>query len=449
MNSLGPQIVVIGGGLAGLAAARKLRRAGAQVIVLERAAAVGGRARTELDAGYRIELGAEFLASFYTRTLALIDELGLRSALRRIPRSAATLRDGQLYALWPNARAAFTTLVGARQKLPLSYLAGSLLRHATRLDLHAFQKAQLIDDLSVSEYARAHLSEELLEYLLQPAIAGIFYWTPERTSRALLLIALRAGLSHPTGLRIFTLREGLGQLALALAAELDVRTSVTAYAVEQRTGGGYLVRARADAAELVLGADGVVVATPASAVAGLLPWLDAERQAFFTSVRYSATVTLAVGTRGRLPHELYGLLFPRRETPFLASATIQTVKEASFAPRGRDLICLHLSGPATLALRQYDDATLARLMLADLRRLTPHYDPTQRVEFQRLFRCAEALPEFSVGAFQRLAYFAGGAIEPADLVFAGDYLGGPFVEGAITSGEQAATRLLGHLRRRA
>ncbi|RRR74771.1 MAG: FAD-dependent oxidoreductase [Candidatus Viridilinea halotolerans] len=442
MISPGQQIVVIGGGLAGLAAARQLQRAGMRVVVLERAAAVGGRARTEEVGGYRIELGAEFLASFYTRTLALIDEVGLTSALRPIPRSAATLRDGQLHALWPNMRAAFTQLVGMRQKLPLSYLVGSLLRHAQRLDLHAFQKAQELDDCSVSAYARAHLSEELLEYLLQPALAGIFYWTPERTSRALLLITLRAGLAHPAGLRIFTLREGLGQLARTLAAQLDVRTNTEVLAVVPQAQGGYLVQAQRDGQALSYAAAGVVVATTASVVPQLLPWLRAEQRAFFAAIHYSATVNLAVGTRRRLPNDLYGLLFPRRETPFLASATLQTVKEGRFAPRGRDLICLHMSGPASVALREYDDATLSRVMLSELRRLVPQYDPTPHAEFQRVYRCAEALPEFDVGTFRRMANFFRGGIEVPNLVFAGDYLGGPFVEGAITSGEQAAQRLL-------
>jgi len=121
------------------------------------------------------------------------------------------------------------------------------------------------------------------------------------------------------------------------------------------------------------------------------------------------------------------------------------VKDASHAPRGRDAICLHLSGPATAALRECDDETLARLMLADLRRLAPRYDPAPRALFQRLYRVPEALPEFDVGPFKRLQRFAQGAIEQPGLAFAGDYLGGPFVEGAIVSGEAAADRLIGGL----
>ncbi len=441
----GRTVVVIGAGMAGLAAARRLAAAGATVTVLERCPAVGGRVRTELIEGCRVELGAEFLASFYTRTLALVRELGLANEVRRIPRSAATLRNGRLYALWPNAAVALTPLVSPRHKFALSYLLAALARYAPLLDTHAFNKAYPIDDASVTAYARAHLSDDLLEYVIQPPLSGIFYWVPERTSRALLLLVLRAGLSQPAGMRLFTLSRGLGRLAAALASGQDVRLGTEVEAIMPEAGGGYTVYTRSGGGALALAADAVVVATTASAVPRILPWLDAGRRAFFSAVRYSTTTTLAVGTRGRLPRVTYGLLFPRRETPFLASATMQTVKDPSSAPRGRDVICLHLSGPATAALRDYDDDTLARLMLADLRRLAPRFDPLPQQLFQRLYRCGEALPEFEVGHFRRLQRFAQGEIELPRLAFAGDYLGGPFIEGAIVSGEAAADRIVARL----
>lgn len=408
--------------------------------MLEADPTVGGRVRTLVEQGCQIELGAEFLASFYTRTLALIDELGLRDDLRRIPSSSAILRDGRFHSLWPNIRLAFTSLVAPRHKLALSYLLASLVRHGPLLDLAAFQKAHLIDDSSVSDYARAHLSDDLLEYVLQPPLSGIFYWTPERTSRALLMLVLRAGLSHPAGLQLFTLRQGLGQLPLAMAAGMDVRLGARVCAVERRPGGGYLVRLEGGAQDL--SADMVVCATTASAVPRILPWLGDERLALFREVRYSSTALLATGTRERLPRDFYGLLFPRRESAFLASATIQAVKSASAVPRGRDTLALHLSGPAMDGLRQCDDESLIGLMLAELRRLAPRYDPTPHAVFQRLYRCPEALPEFDVGHFHRLQLLADGDHGPPGLAFAGDYLGGPFVEGAILSGEAAAARAM-------
>ncbi len=440
------KVVVIGGGVAGLAAARRLRLAGAEVTVLERGSAPGGRVQTLQVEGCRIELGAEFLADFYTRTLELVRELGLAGELRRIPRSAATLRAGRLYPLWPNVTAALTPLVGPRHKVALSYLVGALARHRARLDTHAFHKAYALDDVSVAEYARAHLSEEVLEYVLQPPLSGIFYWAPERTSRALLFLALWAGLSRPAGMRLYTLREGLGQLASALAASQNLRLGAEVEAVMPGPSKGYTIYGRCGETAFTLVADAVVVATTASAVPRLLPWLDERQRAFFSAVTYSMTTLLAVGIRGRFPRLTYGMFFPRRETPFLAAATLPTVKEPGFAPPDRDVICLRLSGLAAAALRECADDTLACLMLAELRRLAPGFDPTPRRVFQRLYRCAEALPEFDVGHFHRLQTFASGAIEAPSLAFAGDYLGGPFIEGAIVSGEGAAERLLGHLR---
>jgi protoporphyrinogen/coproporphyrinogen III oxidase len=58
-------------------------------------------------------------------------------------------------------------------------------------------------------------------------------------------------------------------------------------------------------------------------------------------------------------------------------------------------------------------------------------------------RWREALPLFDVGHFRRLKAFENGEIEDIKqpITFAGDYIGGPFIEGAFTSGLRAAERL--------
>jgi monoamine oxidase len=74
----GPDVVVVGAGLAGLAAARDLVAGGATVAVLEARDRVGGRVeQTELPDGRRIQLGGEVVGDAHTTYLGLVAELGL------------------------------------------------------------------------------------------------------------------------------------------------------------------------------------------------------------------------------------------------------------------------------------------------------------------------------------------------------------------------------------
>ena len=93
--------VVIGAGVAGLAAARHLVQAGVQVTVLEKAAYAGGRVHTEVVDDFQMERCAEFFTNFYDLTRGLIRELGLQHEIVRIPGKVAVARAGRLYKLWP------------------------------------------------------------------------------------------------------------------------------------------------------------------------------------------------------------------------------------------------------------------------------------------------------------------------------------------------------------
>jgi monoamine oxidase len=79
--------VIIGGGVAGLSAARELSTAGVRVLVLEARERLGGRVMTHHAAAGPVELGAEFVHGAFRETLAVVEEAGLR--LREVGRSAA------------------------------------------------------------------------------------------------------------------------------------------------------------------------------------------------------------------------------------------------------------------------------------------------------------------------------------------------------------------------
>ncbi len=475
-NLAHPSIVVIGAGMAGLAAARYLAQKGAQVTVLEKNARPGGRVQTDTFEDFEIDTGAQFITNFYTNTLNIIAELNLQEAVIPIQGDSAILRSGRLHTVYPLPAALSTDLISIGSKLTLGKALLPVLLHWNELDIHAFHKAYQLDTASVSQYARQALNDELLAYVLQPPLSGILYWTPERTSQAVLFILLKSAL----GMKLFTLRHGMGQLSEAMAANLHVRykanvTSVTSEtnvtsvtSVTKDESCCHIIKANIEGQECQFRADGVVCAVPAAIVPGIFPDLDTRQRDFFEAVRYAPGVSAAIAINHRLPLKLFDFLCPERELHNLGAAVIASAKSSAQVPRNRDMIQLFSSASAGQHLLNEDEASIAETLWSDLQTATVYKgSPLQwtngleqgvrsKEEIPcarplKVYRWQQALPEFDVGHFKRLKAFTEGAIEldkeskGSNVVFAGDYLGGPFIEGAITSGQQAAQRLLQRL----
>jgi oxygen-dependent protoporphyrinogen oxidase len=114
-------------------------------------------------------------------------------------------------------------------------------------------------------------------------------------------------------------------------------------------------------------------------------------------------------------------------------------------PAGQDLVVLYPNGPSGRSLIHQNDDRIAKILVQELKLAGEDYQIGDDEVIRRVYRWHQALPFFDVGHFQRLQDFASGNIETGRQVFAGDYLDGPFVEGAITSGLMAADRLLTRL----
>ncbi|WHZ13628.1 MAG: hypothetical protein OJF52_000461 [Nitrospira sp.] len=434
-------IIVIGAGVAGLAAARYLASIGINVTVLEKNSYVGGRVRTTTNEKFKMDTGAGFMANFYTHTRDLIQELGLETEVIPIHSAQALFKDGRLHRIWP-----CLPPVSLRSKLMFWKVVYRLAKHWRELNIHAIEDAYRLDTSSITDYLLQEEHVELLEHFVRPIVHSLLYASPEKTSQAMMFLLLKAGL----GMRRFTLRHGMGQFTEALANGLRVVKNGEVRRVEHNSLGGYSVVARIGEEESVLVADGIVCAVPATGVVSLFPWLTEKQVAFFKSISYSSTAVVSLGFRHRpLPH-FDGVFFQmgREGKGSLAAVTSMAAKNPVQVPRGHELLQLFAAGPTCNALLKEDDSALCYRLIADFQRTRLMNDVERHALFYRVDRWPEAIPVFDVGHFGKLKAFADGGIETGHVVFAGDYIGGPFVEGAITSGLRAAQRLHTHFEAR-
>ena len=437
-------VVVVGGGVAGLTCAWKLRRAGHEVEVLEREAEAGGRMRSEHHSGFRVDRGAQFVASAYRNLHATAEALGLRHRLRRVPDAkTAVLRDGGLHPADVDRPLALlrTGLLSSTAKRRLLRLPLELLRRRQVLDPWRPERAAALDSRDLADGLRRLVGEEALEWLLAPAFSSTFDSDPESLSEAFALLATRlvAG-----GFELQTFDDGPGLLTRTLAEAVPVRTGCEVTSVETEPQGAR-VRYRTQGRERRVVADAAVVALPGSLVAGVCPKLTPEERGFFESVRYARGMIVHLLLDAPPPPlgDLFGVAFPRREGIDLYGLAVDHGKPGA-APGGGGLVNVALTEAAADRLRDASDDAVAQHALDELAK-TPvgRLAPVASI----VHRWDAMLPQFFAGYLPRLARFGARIDRSPRLAFAGDYLLGPYTEMAVTSGMRAATEVARSLER--
>jgi protoporphyrinogen/coproporphyrinogen III oxidase len=444
-------VAVIGAGITGLAAAVELRGRGATVTVLEAAPRVGGVITTIDREGWLVEAGPTSLTAT-AQLEGLIDQLGLGS--ERISTSEAAkrryiVRDGALVALpdGPGSLAG-TRAISARAKL-------ALLREP-------FVRARRDrDDESLADLVRRRLDSEILDYLVNPLVAGIYAGDPERLSvryampmlydgerkhGSLIMGAMKEmkakrGVVRQRGITSFV--HGLRTLPEAMAAYLgeSVRTSTRVTRVEQHGTGWRL--SCGGAMPTTIDADAVLCTAPSYRLATLgLP--DEVRGALgpIARLHHPPVATLALGFRQEdIEHPLdgFGVLMPAVEKRTVLGVLFSSSVFAGRAPAGHVLLTCFLGG---LRSPEHGNAELTEalpLVLADLRALLGVRGDPVFINHQRW---ATAIPQYELG--HELVVNAAASIESAlpGLYLTGQWRGGVALGDCIAQGQATAARLV-------
>lgn len=416
-------VAVVGGGVAGLVAAHRLRAAGVRALVLEASTRVGGRLRAITLDGASFEPALHALPRSAPELGALVAELGLAKSVRREPlESIQRLRRRRLVS--ERARSLDHVARGPLRPLRARRLRDLLEWLGETPERAGGNAATRLDDRSVADFASVVLGSRVCPELYAPLLATHFAQDAHEASRQLLFSLL-----NPWGEAELSLGFGLSAVPDALAARLEPRTGERVVGV---LDGGAAVRL-SSGGELRTSA--VVLAVPAAQAAELASDLSpAERQAL-AGQGYSDVLHLAVSTDIDVVEAAGRAVW----IPQTEGGPLGGVIRLEAPPRALLLLVARLD----FAARQHDlgDKELADALLAAAGPMLPGL--RERVRERRLLRLPALLPRFAPGRYRAAELLrAERSRQPERRIFlAGDYLVGPHVEGAAVSGARAAAEL--------
>jgi protoporphyrinogen/coproporphyrinogen III oxidase len=461
-------VLVVGGGITGLVAARSLARDGVPVLLAEAGPRLGGKVSTERIDGFTIEHGPDSYLATRPAAVSLARELGLGEELvgTRDPRAVYIRHRGRLVPMPEGLGLVLPTraMPFARTRL---FSWPEKLRMAT--DVVAPRRLGP-DDVAVGAFLRARLGDPLVQRLAGPLVGGV-YGTPidelsldavvptlrtaEREHRSLLLAGLAdgramrraaakrraAGPAGPRPLGVFvSLRGGMDTFTDAIAA------SAADAGAELRTGLAVRGLARSGLGVAATFGDGttatfeaVVIATPANVAAVLLDQELPGGARALEAIPHgtSILVTLAYPRRA-VAHELvgHGYLVPAAEGGPISACTWSSEKWPDRAPDGTVLLRMFVRDEgASTSLPEADLVAAARADAERTLRITG--EPM----LVRVARYERAMPRYTVGHLGRVAAVEDAMTAWPAVTVAGASYRGVGLPDCVTQGQAAAARV--------
>ena len=465
------KLVVVGGGITGLAAAHRAvelareRSTELELTLVEARDRLGGTIATERAGGFLVETGPDSFLSEKPWALALCRRLGVESRLVRTDdrfRKVFVWRAGRLHALPDGFQLLAPTKLGPFVRSGLFSWPGKL-----RMALDLVKPRGTNDDESLGAFVRRRLGREALERVAQPLVAGIYTADPddlslaatmprfcelERRERSVILGLWRANRRAPqtgtSGARwslFVTFQNGMEEMVTLLASRLPPGAVLLKHRADgiERSGPGWRVVGGLGPA---LDADHVIVATESYIASHLLRYVDPALATLLGEIPYASSATVTLGLRrADVAHPLdgFGFVVPRTERRSVFACTFSSVKYPGRAPEGHVLLRCFVGGALNEGVLESDDSTLIAAAREDVRlALGIAGEPV----LARVARWTKAMPQYHVGHAGRVE-----TIEQCAAAFPGLYLAGGAYRGVgiadcVRSGEAAAERAFGALK---
>lgn len=444
------RVVVVGGGIAGLSAAYRIREIArargleVSVQVLEAGSVAGGKIATVSEEGFLCETGPNGFLDNEPATLRLVKDLGLGSTLQRsndAARRRYLVRDGKLVEMHMH---------------PVKFLKSPLLSFGAKLRMARefwITPKQGDREETVGEFGRRRLGKEFTATMLDSMVSGIYAGDVDRLSvaaafpkvvqlesehgglfRGMLAkrkevrarkAAARANATNEAGASaeattdapdhaprkveagpggvLHSFRAGMGEPITALAAALGRRAVRTRAAVARISDYGPRGGFRVHLAEgEAIDADAVLIALPAPAASQVLRGYADTASAALAEIPIAGVHVVCVGVRNDQMHgviEGFGALIPRKEGIRTLGSIFSSSTFDGRAPKGYSLLTNMIGGRHDPAADELPDDALAEQVLRDIRPLLGiEGDPV----FTKVVRWARGIPQYELGHLDRV-----------------------------------------------
>lgn len=467
------RVLVIGGGIAGLAAAHRLTELATQqslnieLTLLEASSRLGGSIATERIGDFLIEAGPDSFITEKPSALGLCERLGLTSRLvctQSAYQKIQVVQRGKLIDLPEGFFLLAPTRFWPFIQTPLFSWAGKLRMASEML----IPRGKLNGDESLGAFVRRRFGAEALERVAQPLVGGIYASDPDRLSldatmprfkemersrrsiiRAMWSEQRRRARSRETGSGarwslFVTLADGMQELVGTIAKRLPEgmvrfnRPVTNLLRDETRPGWRITI-----AAEEAISADAVILAAPAFQTGAILAAVASDAAAELRQIGYASTATVSLAYRRpdfpRQP-DSFGFVVPAIERRKIMACTFSSLKYPGRAPQEHILLRAFVGGALQPDLFYDSDPVLERNVrdeLADL--LGVRAQPL----FSRLWRHPRSMPQYHVGHAARIQRIENCLDRFPTIALAGSAYHGVGISDCVRTGEEAAEKIVG------
>ncbi len=445
-----------------------------EVIVLDRAAQIGGPLATVRRDGFTIETGADSFLTEKPQAGELARRLGLGDELiptREEFRRTRVVHDGRLIDIPDGFSLMAPSRLGPVMKSALFSPAAKL-----RIALEPLvPKRKDRRDESLAAFVTRRLGREVLDRVAQPLAGGIYTADPSRLSiaattprfvemeqrygsvirglriaerkrtKAVGTFARALGTSGARWTLFATLRDGIGALPEALAASLGecVRLGVEVKEIAPRTDGCTIVTESGEP----ISADAAICAAPAYAAARMIRAADPRLADLLGAISYASAATVNMAFRESdfpAPPNSFGFVVPIIERRRIIAGSFTSLKFENRAPAGMILARVFIGGQLQTAMMQLDDDAMIAAARDEFRELL---GVTAAPAFAIVRRWPDSMPQYEVGHLDRVTEIERAAAAIPRLAIAGAAYRGVGIPDCVRGGEQAAAAILDLLAR--